>query len=636
MVFQTKLPEGATLLGTILSSDKTNISAMTGNRTAHPLLLSLANIDMDFRMKGSNHTFVLLAILPTARFIAHKDLLGVYANRLYHECVSFVLEPLKSAARIGIMMSDPVGNLRYCFTPLVGFIADTPEERLVSCVAANTSPVTMASFKQFGDAFQHKPRTASTTLAKLAEIRSKVDPENVQDYFKEASEHHLNGVDKPFWRDWALAEPSNFLTPEPLHHLHKFFWDHEMRWCINVLTASEIDFRFSILQPQVGFRQFKEGITKLKQVTGREHREVQRHLVCVIAGGAAPKHFIVALRALMDFRYLAQAPAVDSDLCDMISASLKEFHSHKEAILEAGGRLGKKKRVINNWYIPKLELFQSVVTNIRANGANIQWSADVTEHAHITEIKHPADSGNNQNYEEQICRYLDRMDKIRRFDLATAIQNANVKLVSHANKVPATHEGVTEDHLPNLLPPHYVDNTASLLANIDTVTNLSNSSRVTVNYFEEAVALLRGESPNAVMPFRTFSAGTSAFHLNHNATFKLMTVDAVADAYKLPDLQDAIAHYVQRVSHGEQHIRTLGGRRPALSVQTLPFDKLRVQVWTRVRIQTISYFDPKQVLEPRTLEAEPPFDELPHGRYSSVLVNVDPGLNWPRDGIAGV
>lgn len=129
-MFQTKLPEGATLLGTILSSDKTKISAMTGNRTAHPLLLSLANIDMGFRMKGSNHTFVLLAILPTARFIAHKDLLGVYANRLYHECVSFVLEPLKTAARIGIMMSDPAGNLRYCFTPLVGFIADTPEERL--------------------------------------------------------------------------------------------------------------------------------------------------------------------------------------------------------------------------------------------------------------------------------------------------------------------------------------------------------------------------------------------------------------------------------------------------------------------------------------------------------------------------
>ncbi|KAI6039397.1 hypothetical protein EDC04DRAFT_2527380, partial [Pisolithus marmoratus] len=35
---------GRTLLGVVLSSDKTNISVMTGNRMAHPLLLSLANI----------------------------------------------------------------------------------------------------------------------------------------------------------------------------------------------------------------------------------------------------------------------------------------------------------------------------------------------------------------------------------------------------------------------------------------------------------------------------------------------------------------------------------------------------------------------------------------------------------------
>jgi hypothetical protein len=222
---------------------------MTGNHTAHPFLLSLANIDMKFRMKGSNQTFILLAILLTARFIVHKDLQGICASRLFHECVDFIVEPLKTAARIGIMMSDPVGNLRYCFTPLVGFIADMPEERLVSCVAANASPITMATQWQFGDAFRHEPRMGSTTLAKLAEISSKVNPESVEGYLKEASKHNLNGVDRPFWRDWALAEPSNFLTPEPLHHLHKFFWDHEMRWCVNVLTAPEIDFRFSILQP---------------------------------------------------------------------------------------------------------------------------------------------------------------------------------------------------------------------------------------------------------------------------------------------------------------------------------------------------------------------------------------------------
>ena len=67
---------------------------------------------------------------------------------------------------------------------------------------------------------------------------------------------------------------------------------------------------------------------------------------------------------------------------------------------------------------------QSVVPNIRANGVAFQYSADATEHAHITEIKNPARSGNNQNYETQICRDLDRTDKLRWFDLATSIRES--------------------------------------------------------------------------------------------------------------------------------------------------------------------------------------------------------------------
>lgn len=47
-LIQSQLPEGATLLGTLVSSDKTTISAMTGNRVAHPLLISLTDIVMDF------------------------------------------------------------------------------------------------------------------------------------------------------------------------------------------------------------------------------------------------------------------------------------------------------------------------------------------------------------------------------------------------------------------------------------------------------------------------------------------------------------------------------------------------------------------------------------------------------------
>jgi hypothetical protein len=84
---------------------------MTGNRIAHPLLISRANIAMDFRMKSSNHVFLLLALLPIPKFIhPDKDLHGVLENRLIHECLDLILKPLKIAAEIGIVMSDPLGN----------------------------------------------------------------------------------------------------------------------------------------------------------------------------------------------------------------------------------------------------------------------------------------------------------------------------------------------------------------------------------------------------------------------------------------------------------------------------------------------------------------------------------------------
>jgi hypothetical protein len=379
---------------------------------------------MDFRMKASHHAFLLIALPPIPKFL-HPDkvIRGVLKNRLTHECINFVVEPLKKAAAIGIMMFDPLGSLCYCFTPIASCIVDTPESAVYACIGGKTSSVTMANYKQFSNSFQHEPRTTSTTLTQLQAIESKADPWDLTAYFIKAKEHCLNGVHRPFWRDWPLAQPSLFLTPEPLHHWHKMFWDHDVKWCIWAVGREEIDFRFSVLQPHIGLRHFKEGISALQQVTGREHRDIQRYIIGVIAG-AVPKEFLLAMCALMDFRYRCQAREIDEDGCNQILSALYEFHTYKYTVLEAGVHVGKRNKPINNWHIPKLEFLQSVVPNIQANSTPIQWSADVTECAHITQIKTPARSSNNKKYENQICRNLDRTDKCQHFDLASSVRDA--------------------------------------------------------------------------------------------------------------------------------------------------------------------------------------------------------------------
>ena len=617
---------------------------MTGDRTAHPLLISLANIKADYRAKSSHRAFLLLALLPVPNFVSvDKKLRGVLENRLLHACLDFVLDPLKKAATWGKLMSDPYGSLRFCYTPIAAYIVDTPEAAMLAGVGGKTSPITMASQKQFGDPFRHEPRTSSATLSQLQAIRTRVDPNNdIQAYLTEAKKFRLNGVDKPFWRDWPLSEPSLFLTPEPLHHWNKQFYDHDLRWCIRMLGEPEIDFRFSVLQPHVGFRHFKGGVSKLKQVTGREHRNIQRYIVAVIAG-SAPRDFTIAIRALMDFRYLAQAPTLDDAMCAKIDAALLEFHDHKFAIMGAGVRVGKGNRPILNWYIPKLELMQSVVSNIKANGAPINWTADHTEHAHIDVVKEPADSGNNQKYEEQICRHLDRSDKCRRFDLATAIRDARMEFTKPITPHSDDHDANSDDELVPLdvvqggsRAVYRTGSSSVLLNNIRTVSNISHTRRASTNYFDEAVCLVQDHDSSTPRPFRTFTAGLrTAIHLNREPLLRRTPIGDIATMFNIPDLMPALAHFMVRVIDGGRVVYTVGGRRPAATSNTPPLPSQKIEVWPGLRVQMKDFHDPCIIHPPQTLCAWPSSTDWPLGRFDAVLINIDPEKIWPYSKISG-
>jgi hypothetical protein len=133
---------------------------------------------------------------------------------------------------------------------------------------------------------------------------------------------------------------------------------------------------------------------------GCKHRDVQHYIVGVIAG-AVPKRFLIAVRALTDFHYLAQAPEISDKGLLKIKSAFQEFHEHKDAIVASGAQ-NRKEKGIKDWHIPKFKFLQSVVPNIHKNRVAMQWSADATECAHITEIKIPSDLVNNQNYEPNL------------------------------------------------------------------------------------------------------------------------------------------------------------------------------------------------------------------------------------------
>ncbi|KIK17531.1 hypothetical protein PISMIDRAFT_111211 [Pisolithus microcarpus 441] len=232
---QTQVPAGSMLCGVILSSDKTNITNVCGGKVVHPLLISLANIRMNVRNKASSHAFLLTTLMPIVEFIHPiPRIRSVLEVHLFHACLDFILEPLKKAAQLGQMMADPLRNICFCFTPL-------------------------------------------ETLRQLGSICC--DPDDIEAYFDACARFRLSGISHPFWRNWPLSDPHRFLTPECLHHWHRMSWDHDVKWCRCALGSGELDFCFSLLPPITGLRQFKSGITKLKQVGGCTQHDVQRYLV---------------------------------------------------------------------------------------------------------------------------------------------------------------------------------------------------------------------------------------------------------------------------------------------------------------------------------------------------------------------
>ena len=158
----------------------------------------------------------------------------------------------------------------------------------------------------------------------------------------------------------------------------------------------------------------------LKQVGGRTQRDVQWYLIAIISGGV-DADIVIVVHALMEFRYLSQAPATTPHTRDRIQAALNEFHDHKQAVVDLGLRQDQKMEM-DHFHIPKLELMQQVVPSIMQVGSLLQWSTDTTEHAHIEVIKDLASMTNNQDYDSQICCTLDRDEKCQLFETAICLR----------------------------------------------------------------------------------------------------------------------------------------------------------------------------------------------------------------------
>ena len=290
----------------------------------------------------------------------------------------------------------------------------------------------------------------------------------------------------------------------------------------------------------------------------------------------------------MDFQYLAQSRQLDDNQLAQITSSLQLFHTHKQSILDAHARVGKGNKPINHFQIPKLELMHGVVPSVTASGVTMQWTADTTEHAHITEIKVPGRSGNNQSYSPQICRWLDRSEKHQNFTLALSIHE--LQLQAHGTSIPELHDDPNDS------------NSDSTNNDDDDGQNATCWDSSQPDLFSRAMWLSSNVTPLTPLPLRTVHTKTTAFQLNFRPSLPSISIDDAATKFKLPDLRPALADYVHRSRDLRSPMAKIGQRRLSPPDAVLPFTHL--QVWYSVRMQMRSS-DATGLSDPQRVSAMP-------------------------------
>ncbi|KAF8594471.1 hypothetical protein BDV93DRAFT_579749, partial [Ceratobasidium sp. AG-I] len=393
-----------TIAPLILATDQTMLSIMCGGQAAYPVYLTLGNINKHWRRKPSKRTMVLLGYLPVEAFedVEDDDKRRRMKANLIHRSMEKILEPLKAASEEGVEMWCPDGRLRRVYPRIAAYLADWPEQNLMSCTSIGSCPICSTKRAGRGDLDNEAPvRDREETLGVILS------------YFKTRDVRELQGLSlKPVWPWWGDLPHVNLarcITPDLLHQLYQgIFKSHLVRWLKHLVGADELDERFAAMPRAEGLRHFPKGISVVKQWTGQESKEMVAQVLPVFLGDVTPE-LTQLLRSIVDFIFRAHASSMtDTDLADM-QRDLELFHELKGLLVIRGFYESDSRFDL----IPKLHMLSHYAYSIRSLGTPDGYNTEAPEHLHIEYAKVPWRVSNKVRPLEQMLRYIQRQEAIR-------------------------------------------------------------------------------------------------------------------------------------------------------------------------------------------------------------------------------
>jgi hypothetical protein len=282
----------------------------------------------------------------------------------------------------------------------------------------------------------------------------------------------------PFWTLLPYLNIFGSIAPDVLHQLLQGILKHIVAWVKSAFGAAELDARCQRLPPNHNVRLFLNGISNLSRLTGKEHDEMSRILLGILIDlplpdGRNPDRLLRAVRAVLDFLYIAQYPVHSTESLITLDDALNTFHANKDIFVELGIR--------QSFNIPKLHSLRHYSGSIKLFGTTDNYNTQATERLHIDYAKDAYRATNRKDEYPQMTIWLERKEKITRHASYIAwcltadhgvrnLQQTTTLVVNRSIKMPK-HPSVSSVSLEVLVHDYHATYLREALARYIVATN---------------------------------------------------------------------------------------------------------------------------------------------------------------------